>query len=116
MTKNAEEVRRNFGHTVATVRRGRLTIELDEELRRLVQLCKERNTKGSLTLTLTIGPGKSAAFEITDEVKVTAPKVKKPVTLMYPTEDGFLSRSDPSQDDLPGIRAADAPEAQRAAS
>ena len=99
--------KRTFNQTLDALRRGGLSDELDKHMQKLVSACADTERAGSITLKLSIKPSGSAAFEIVDDIKVVMPKEQKGTSLMFPTVEGFLSRSDPRQDELPGLTVAE---------
>ncbi len=101
------QTKRTFNQTLDALRRGGLSDELDAHMQKLVSACAVSERAGSITLKLTLKPGAGGAFDIVDDIKVTMPKEQKGTSLMYPTVEGFLSRSDPRQDELPGLTVAE---------
>ena len=63
--------------------------------------------KGSLTLSLTLGPSKTEApFEVTPAVVLKAPAPNRRASVFYADADHNLVRRDPNQQELPGLRDA----------
>lgn len=93
-------------------RRGLLHAELSEKLAEVAAAVKEHEKTGTLTLTITIAPAEFAgAVKVSDTVKAKLPEADRDAGLFYPDEHGFLSRNDPRQPQLPGIREAGRPAA-----
>lgn len=44
---------------------------------------------------------------VKDTIKLTVPKIESKGTVLFATPEGNLQRSNPRQDDLPGIRLAE---------
>lgn len=95
---------RSYSQTVEALRYGNTANELDEALRALTKAVQDREKPGSITLTITLKPGKGGQIELYDEFKVKAPKEERSSTIMFATTEGFLSRQDPRQRQLPGLR------------
>ena len=95
-----------FNQTIAELRRGKTVEELTDAMAELVAKCTETGKGGSLQLTIKIAPGKSGQLEITDSIKVSVPQFARESSLFFVTPEGNLSRNDPRQDELPGIRSA----------
>ena len=86
-----------FSETMNAVRYGALLNELDAGWNELVNKVRDTDKSGSMTITFKLTPGKGAAMEIEDDVKFKIPKLAKGSTLMFPTVEGNLQRSDPNQ-------------------
>ena len=88
------------------MRDGELLKELDVQMRDLVGAVRSTNKTGKITLTLTIEPSKKAQHMlfVTDDVKVTMPKVGKDSSIFFATDENTLSRRDPRQPELRGLR------------
>lgn len=98
---------RTFNSTVSTLRYGTLGDELTDKLRDLVANCAATGRPGAITLTLSLKPGKGGQIEVFDEIKVKLPKEEKGSTLMFATPENNLSRDDPRQLQLDGLRTVD---------
>ena len=86
--------------TLAKLRQGELVDELTTALQHLVGVCADTGKKGSLTLKLTLQPGKAGQIEIHDELAVKEPKQEKGTSIMFATPEGNLVREDPRQKKL----------------
>jgi len=93
-----------FTDVLAQLRYGKTVAELTEALAELVQGCAQTGKGGSLTLTIKIAPGKSGQVEISDTVSSKLPAFERATSLFFITPEGNLSRNDPRQAELPGIR------------
>ena len=91
---------RPFAETLNAVRYGELVTELDTEWNALVNKVRDTGKTGSMSITLKLIPGKGIAMEIDDTIKVNAPKPTKGTTLLFPTVEGNLQRTDPNQKSL----------------
>jgi hypothetical protein len=98
---------RTFNDTLAALRYGTLSDELNSKLRELVGACSATGRKGALALTITLKPGKGGQIEVADELKVTLPKEEKGTTLLFATPENALQRDDPRQLTLEGLRSVD---------
>ena len=96
---------RPFTDTLVALRFGELADELADKLNELTLKCEAAGKSGSLTLKLTLKPGKGGQIEIEDEVTAKLPKEQKGTTLMFATVEGNLQREDPRQKTIPGIRS-----------
>jgi hypothetical protein len=98
---------RPFTDTLTNLRFGRLHDELSDALNALVAACVETQKVGTLTVTLKLKPSKGGAIEILDEVKVKTPEFERGSSLMFPTPENNLVRSDPRQQELEGLRTVE---------
>jgi hypothetical protein len=95
---------RTFAAVISGLRYGELGDELTEALRALTMACAETGKGGTLTLKLTLKPGKGGRhFSVHDDVALKLPKADRGESLMFPTPDGFLTRDDPKQLRLDGL-------------
>lgn len=102
----------NFNQSIALVRNGQLHNELTKALGELVSAVKDQGKGGSLTLTLKIKPfskADSSTLVLEDAISVKAPKPDSAPTVFYATDRGGLSRSDPRQPELAGLRVLEGP-------
>lgn len=95
---------RPFADTLTAIRFGSLAEDLSTALNQLTTACVETGRKGDLTLKLTLRPGKAGQLEILDDIKVKLPPAERGTTLMFATPEGNLTREDPRQMQLAGIR------------
>lgn len=96
-----------FTDTIVALRFGTLNQELTEKLNELTTKCAETGRAGALTLTLALKPGKAGQVEVFDDVKLKLPKEEKGSSIMFVTPEGNLTRSDPRQGELEGLRTVD---------
>lgn len=95
--------------TLGALRQGAAASELDGELTRVVSAVRATAKAGKLQLTLTVKPaanGDTTTLVVLDDVKVTLPKVDRGGTIFYATPGDKLSRRDPRQPELGGLREA----------
>jgi hypothetical protein len=98
---------RTFAQTVNLLRFGTLEDELTKKLQELTIACDESGRAGSLTLTLQLKPGKGGQIEVFDDIKVKLPKEERGSSLMFATPEGHLTRDDPRQQRIEGLRSID---------
>ena len=98
---------RRFTDTLNALRFGTLNDDLSESLHELTERCANTGKSGTLTLQLTLKPGKGGQIEVIDDIKVKLPKEEKGTTLMFATPEGNLTREDPRQLKLDGLRSVD---------
>lgn len=99
-----------FGAFLHEHRDAGLHNEAGEELATLVAAVLDQQKKGSLTITFTVEPAKGDDRQvvISDDVKVKAPKPPTPASRFFSDPHGNLSRRDPRQPELSGLRDASA--------
>ena len=93
-----------FFHTLRELRAGMTLEDLSGEMAKVVQAVRETGKKGSLTLTLTVKPprkGGAVYLTVEDEITAKVPTLDHSDTVFFFGPNGALTRSDPSQQDLP---------------
>lgn len=88
-------------------RRGLLHGELSDALHDLLAAVKDTGKPGSLTLQIKVKPaakGNAEQVLVSDLVVAKKPAVERPESIFFLDDSGNLSRSDPRQPELPGIR------------
>lgn len=98
---------RTFSNTVEALRFGTLGDELTDRLCDLTAACASTGRAGSITLTLQLKPGKGGQIEVFDDVKLKLPKEERGSSLMFATPENFLTREDPRQIEIEGLRTVD---------
>lgn len=98
---------RTFPQTLDSLRYGQLSDELTKALVNLTAACAETGRAGTLTLTLQLKPGKGGQIEVFDDVKTKMPKQERGSSLMFATPDNNLTRDDPRQVQIEGLRTVD---------
>lgn len=88
-----------FIDTIRQLQGGKVQTELSEKLNECVTAAKHHGKVAKIKVELTIQPDGSQVF-ITEKVDQTLPQKDRPKTLFWPTEDGNLSRKDPSNLEL----------------
>lgn len=91
-------------------RGGGMHNELSEKLAELTAAVLQYQKKGSLTLKLEVKPAEGAAVAVlvTDSIESKVPKAGNPPSLFFSDTAGNLSRRDPRQMEVPGLREAKA--------
>lgn len=98
---------RGFDAVLKDIREGALLTELPAQLQELVAAVRATGKGGTLTLKLDVRPlakGNSNTMLIRDTVNLSLPEPDRESTVLYATESNDLSRRDPRQPDLPGVR------------
>lgn len=91
---------------------GQLHAELSERLHDLLQAVQETGKAGSIALKLDIKPipgTDGRTVTVTDTVTAKAPKTERPKSIFFLADDGNLSRTDPRQPVITGLREATEP-------
>lgn len=96
-----------FTDIVNALRYGHLSEELTRQLHQLTLDCAAAGRPGTLTLAITLKPGKAGQMEVVDDIKLKPPKQDRGTSLMFATDDGALVREDPRQKKL-DLRQVDA--------
>lgn len=101
----ATVIPRTFAQTVEALRFGTLGDELTDKLRDLTAKCASTGRAGSIQLTINLKPGRGGQIEVFDDVKVKLPKEEKGSTLMFATPENNLTRDDPRQTTITGLKS-----------
>ena len=99
-----------FIYTFNQLRDGLEQAEASDKLNECVLMARDTGKTAKLSVTLTIKPNGRGQQLITADIKNTLPEHPKSATIMFPTGDGNLSRTDPQQPDLPLRMVDDAPQ------
>lgn len=93
------------------VGQGQAHDELTDGLHDLVAAVRDTGKAGSITLTIKVEPDKrtDGVLRVTDNVVVKAPKHDRGARIYYQDRAGNLSRTDPNQPELEGLRDVSAP-------
>jgi len=92
-----------FTETLAAMSGGNTELELHHKLKELIGHVRSTAKKGTITLTLTVKPGKganTAQLVIEDDVIVKMPKMEREITVFFADDNNTLSRNDPRQPKL----------------
>lgn len=96
-----------FSHTLDQLRFGTLSEDLTKALHELTVKCSETGRAGKLSLELQLKPGKGGQIEVFDDIKLKLPKEERGSSIMFSTPEGNLTREDPRQLQLEGLRVVD---------
>ncbi|TXL91626.1 hypothetical protein [Streptomyces sp. IB2014 016-6] len=86
---------------------GQLHDELSEKLHDLITAIQETGKGGSISLKIDIKPiagTDGRTLTVTDSVAAKLPKTERPKSIFFATDDGGLSRTDPRQPVITGLR------------
>ena len=105
----ADQHARPFADFLA--QQGRAHDELTQGLHEVIAAVKETGKAGSVTLTIKVEPDKKATgiFRISDNVNIKAPAHDRGARIYFSDASGNLTRSDPNQPELEGLRDVSAP-------
>ena len=80
--------------------------ELSGALYDLAERVRETGKKGTLTLTVEVEPmkGDTQVLVVYDQIKLRLPEFARPASVFYADDQGNLSRSNPDQPELAGLR------------
>jgi hypothetical protein len=98
---------RDFAATLMELDKGKLHKDCSEGLWDLIRSCEELKKTGSLTLTIMMKPmdtSDGSPMVMYGEVKLKLPVPPSSPTVMYVDEQGNLSRNNPYQPELEGLR------------
>lgn len=98
---------RLFTDTLNVLRFGTLNDDLTKELNELVKKCSDTGKAGELKLSIKLKPGKGGQMEVFDDIAVKAPKEERGSTIMFATVENNLTREDPRQMNIEGLRTVD---------
>ncbi|WP_242908702.1 hypothetical protein [Actinomadura terrae] len=111
-TSSDEPEVRPFAAVLQELNRGQVHNDASAQLHALVDSVTEHGAKGTLTLTLEVAPiakGDTSVLKVA--AKVTSRPPAAPATSTFFVDgSGNLSRRDPNQPELPGLRGVDTPE------
>jgi hypothetical protein len=97
-----------FNDTIVSLRYGTLHDELTDALNKLTDDVTRTGKVGALTLSIKLKPtNNSGQIEVIDDLKVTTPKETKGTTIMFATPENNLTREDPKQLSIDGLRSVD---------
>lgn len=98
---------RIFTDTLTSLRYGTLVDDLTKAMTELTAKCADTGRAGTLTLQLTLKPGKGGQIEVFDDIKIKEPKDEVGSSIFFATPDGNLTRDDPKQLSIEGLRTVD---------
>ncbi len=92
---------------------GLFLAEVADKHAEAVRVCRERNKKSGVAISLGLKPNKYGQAEVVARVEIALPKSDTFGAIFYMTEDGRLVRRDPRQPELPGIEERDEDDEER---
>ncbi|MGO2111716.1 MAG: hypothetical protein ACTH31_08890 [Pseudoclavibacter sp.] len=95
----SQETGKGTPFTTLLASRPTLHQKLEDKLADLVAAVVETGKKGTITLALNVAPfeGSTDTLVVSDRLTVKRPEVEQKPSILYPTPDGDLRRSDPNQ-------------------
>lgn len=99
----------SYTRTIAQINAGGSADELSRHLAELVKAVKATGKGGSITYKLTVQPasrGEVVAVKLVDDINVKMPKLSRPESIFFSTDDGTLQRTDPRQEEM-NLRVAE---------
>lgn len=97
-----------FLQMVGEIRQGAAASELADALADLVRTVRDTGRAGELTLKVKLKPaskGDVTTLMVEDAVTVKRPSPERGATIFFSTTENVLSRNDPRQPELAGLRA-----------
>lgn len=101
------EKAQTFVDTLQELRRGGAVADLTAQLTELVTAVRATGQAGALMLTVKVAPasrGDVNTLMLVDSVKLKLPTPPKSTTILFASDDGVLTRQDPRQPELDGLR------------
>lgn len=100
-----EQASKSFAAFVHEQRQGGLHGEASDALAELVAAVVQHEKGGTFTLKLSVAPGPTpGSVVVRDDVRIKAPEADKSAALFFADDDGNLSRRDPRQLEMTGLR------------
>ena len=80
------------------IRRGAFLTDVTESVKSIVKMVQEAGKAGKVTIEIGIKPvsKNDDQLQVTDTIRLTPPKPDSNTTILWATEDGELTRSDPN--------------------
>lgn len=98
---------RTFTETMKDLRGGSADIDASQALAELVQAVRDTGRSGSLLVEIKLKPvtaNDGTQLIVEDVIKVKKPMPQRGNTVLFTTGDNALSRKDPRQPELSGLR------------
>lgn len=86
---------------LSDIARGKVLGEADDRLAQLISAIREHGGAGSLQITLKIRAISDGTVQVEGASAVKLPTFVQPASIFFTTEENTLSRSNPSQGELP---------------
>jgi hypothetical protein len=103
---------RPFADVLQEIGGGEVAAQVSNELQQLVAAVRATGKAGSVTVQLAVKPAvknETNALLVSGVVKARKPEPQAPTSVFFVTDDDNLSRSDPHQPELSGLRDVSAP-------
>lgn len=102
---------RPFADVLIDLNYGRVHTELSVDLQELIAAVIATEKSGALTLKLNISPADAKGMVvITDAIAVKMPELKRAASMFFVDDENNLTREDPRQREIPGLREVIAPD------
>lgn len=106
----------SYYEVLRELRAGQTIVELSEKLTEIVKAVRDTGKAGALTLTLKVKPASKgdeiSALMLEEIVKAVTPEKDKSSTIFYANHENVLTRFDPRQPQLPGLKVVDMPQSK----
>jgi len=100
--------KKTFNQTVEQLRYGTLHDDLTTAINQLTAAVTTTGKTGTLTLSIKLKPtNNSGQIEVIDDIKLSLPKENKGTSIMFATPENNLTREDPRQLSIEGLRTVD---------
>lgn len=108
---------RPFADVLREQAQGKTHDEMSEALYDLAARVRATGKKGKVSLTITMEPmkGDERVLVVSDEIKLQLPEFPRKPSIFYTADDGNLSRQNPEQLAIPGLREVPTTPAAQAA-
>jgi hypothetical protein len=100
----------SYMDTLLGLREGAAICDASEQLTELIKAVRETGKAGSLTITLKVRPaskGKTQVVMIDDTITEKIPKYDREATMFYASDENLLSKNDPRQLPLEGLKVVE---------
>lgn len=103
---------RPFADLLRDLGGGRTHDEMSEAIWDLAERVRDTGKKGTVQLTITVEPTKGdiTMLTVSDEIKIKLPEHARRPSVFFADDHGNLSRSNPNQPELSGLRQVDNPD------
>ena len=87
---------------LSEIDRGNIVLDMEEACKEVVLACAETMKRGMVKVAISFDPDpKTGAMRVVAKVDKTTPAKPRKASLFFPMPDGTLTRSDPSQREMP---------------
>lgn len=86
---------------LSEIRKGALVTEATEKMANVIASIKDTGKPGELVVKIKFSPSPNGeTILVADDVKIKRPERAKKLTTFFPTEENFLTRTNPEQPEL----------------